>query len=291
MSKELVEFINILLIDGEITEKEKTIIFNKAEALGVPVEECDVILESLLGSTKINKNQKLQKKKPEHQQIAVLNKENDLKNKVKKEDQRQQQSQEKINNFKDKLNNEYIQLDKIKEKAPVIKNQLLKDEYTSLLNKCKNKIEKKLGSKIVEKDINFESFLFEANKNKLTRFFQNASWDISSLQNRRKFYKVFFKNLYWLLAIYLMTDFFLDSPLIGNEVWLGFKWWQVLIAAILCILISQNKESKLNEMTVNFDSEDIANTLESVITNDIYDKMELLNNIDSELKTRRKYFK
>jgi hypothetical protein len=88
-----------------------------------------------------------------------------------------------------------------------------------------------------------------------------------------------------------MTDFFLDSPLIGNEVWLGFKWWQVLIAAILCILISQNKESKLNEMTVNFDSEDIANTLESVITNDIYDKMELLNNIDSELKTRRKYFK
>ena len=85
MSKELVEFINILLIDGEITEKEKTIIFNKAEALGVPVEECDVILESLLGSTKINKNQKLQKKKPEHQQIAVLNKENDLKNKVKKE--------------------------------------------------------------------------------------------------------------------------------------------------------------------------------------------------------------
>jgi hypothetical protein len=34
MSKELIEFINLLLIDGEITDKENDVIYNEAKRLG-----------------------------------------------------------------------------------------------------------------------------------------------------------------------------------------------------------------------------------------------------------------
>ena len=48
MSKELIEFIKLCLVDSVITEKERTVIFKKAKALGVDEDECEIILESMI---------------------------------------------------------------------------------------------------------------------------------------------------------------------------------------------------------------------------------------------------
>ena len=48
MNKELVKFIELCLADGEISEKERKVIFRKAEEFGVPKDECEIILEGLV---------------------------------------------------------------------------------------------------------------------------------------------------------------------------------------------------------------------------------------------------
>ena len=82
MSKELIEFINLLLIDGEITDKENDVIYNEAKRLGVSEEACEVILSSLL-IAKPKKNAETSKKVgpkkvPVFQKLAKLNKQEQL---------------------------------------------------------------------------------------------------------------------------------------------------------------------------------------------------------------------
>ena len=47
MNKDLMAFIDLCLIDGAISEKERKVIFAKAKELGVGKDECDVLIESL----------------------------------------------------------------------------------------------------------------------------------------------------------------------------------------------------------------------------------------------------
>ena len=47
MNKDLITFIDLCLIDGAISEKERKVIFAKAKELGVGKDECDVLIESL----------------------------------------------------------------------------------------------------------------------------------------------------------------------------------------------------------------------------------------------------
>ena len=47
MNKDLIAFIDLCLIDGAISEKERKVIFAKAKELGVGKDECDVLIESL----------------------------------------------------------------------------------------------------------------------------------------------------------------------------------------------------------------------------------------------------
>tara|TARA_B100001559_G_scaffold316266_1_gene319571 strand:- start:694 stop:1248 length:555 start_codon:yes stop_codon:yes gene_type:complete len=48
MNKELIKFIELCLADDEISDKEIKVIFRKAEELGVPKDECEIILEGLV---------------------------------------------------------------------------------------------------------------------------------------------------------------------------------------------------------------------------------------------------
>ena len=47
MNKELIEFIELCLLDGVITEKERQVIFRKAKELGVDKDECEILVDSL----------------------------------------------------------------------------------------------------------------------------------------------------------------------------------------------------------------------------------------------------
>ena len=47
MNEQLIKFIELCLMDGVITEKEREIIFRKSKELGVPEDECEIILEGM----------------------------------------------------------------------------------------------------------------------------------------------------------------------------------------------------------------------------------------------------
>ena len=54
MNKDLINFINICLVDGVISEKERKVIFQKANELGISENECEILIESLTQQKLIN---------------------------------------------------------------------------------------------------------------------------------------------------------------------------------------------------------------------------------------------
>ena len=57
MNEQLIKFIELCLVDGVITDKEREVIFRKSKELGVSEDECEIILEGMLyKSSKNNKN-------------------------------------------------------------------------------------------------------------------------------------------------------------------------------------------------------------------------------------------
>ena len=55
MNDDLIKYIKLFLADGVINKKEKEIIFRKSEELGVPQDECQMILDSLVFEAKAEK--------------------------------------------------------------------------------------------------------------------------------------------------------------------------------------------------------------------------------------------
>ena len=47
MNKDLKEFIELCLVDGVISDKEREVILRKSEELGVPKDECEILIDSL----------------------------------------------------------------------------------------------------------------------------------------------------------------------------------------------------------------------------------------------------
>lgn len=48
MNQKLIQFIELCLVDGIITEKEREVIFRKSNELGVPEDECEIILQGMI---------------------------------------------------------------------------------------------------------------------------------------------------------------------------------------------------------------------------------------------------
>ena len=48
MNEQLIKFIELCLVDGVISDKEREVIFRKSKELGVPGDECEIILEGMI---------------------------------------------------------------------------------------------------------------------------------------------------------------------------------------------------------------------------------------------------
>jgi hypothetical protein len=68
MNEQLLKFIELCLMDGEISEKEKEVIFRKSKELGVPEDECEIILEGMI----IKRGLYLNDKKSEKQEAKKI---------------------------------------------------------------------------------------------------------------------------------------------------------------------------------------------------------------------------
>jgi hypothetical protein len=61
MNEQLIKFIELCLVDGVISDKEKEVILRKSKELGVPKDECEIILEGMI----IQHKEKFSEKKAE----------------------------------------------------------------------------------------------------------------------------------------------------------------------------------------------------------------------------------
>ena len=48
MNEQLIKFIELCLMDGVISDKEREVIFRKSKELGVPDDECEILIDSLV---------------------------------------------------------------------------------------------------------------------------------------------------------------------------------------------------------------------------------------------------
>ena len=48
MNEQLIKFIELCIMDGVVTDKEREVIFRKSKELGVPEDECEIILEGII---------------------------------------------------------------------------------------------------------------------------------------------------------------------------------------------------------------------------------------------------
>ena len=63
MNEQLINFIELCLIDGVVTDKEREVIFRKSKELGVPDDECEIILDGIIKNfNKTESNIKLLRK-------------------------------------------------------------------------------------------------------------------------------------------------------------------------------------------------------------------------------------
>ena len=69
MNEQLIQFIELCLVDGVITDKEREVIFRKSKELGVPDDECDIILEGMI------QKHHLKKPNPSHNEMDSNQKE------------------------------------------------------------------------------------------------------------------------------------------------------------------------------------------------------------------------
>lgn len=294
MSNELIDFINILLLDGEISEKEKKQVFEKANTLGIPAPECEVILESLLGQAqkKTNSAKKTVKKKvPKYQNKAAFNKTDIINQNIEEELAKQQQASKNIKSIQSLIDSHHSIRNSLLKEADDFHSliKLMSKEYKELLSKIRSDLEKNLGSEIIEKNQFENNLLYRADKKSIENYFKNANWDISGLTVRRKFRYYFFTAGYYIISGYVAVDWIWfsaeDGGIISDEQWLGFQWWHILIVAFLSAVLGQTAKEKLKEKNLDFNEDDITKKVNEILTDDLKSKLEFYNQLKNELNS------
>ena len=296
MSKELIEFINLLLIDGEITDKENDVIYNEANRLGVSRETCEVILSSLVkanpsANPETSKKER-PKKVPTFQKLAKLNKQEQIETDIMKTiDNQRLLIQETEKHLAELQTNENARIKVIEKSDEYQKSrETLKLEYLKTLQQIQSSIESKLGSKAGS--INHSDFLYKANESTLSKYYQNLTWDYTSLANKRRILVYTLKLASWFLWFVLFYDWvfwedgkgsFLNFFNIQSR-WLGLDWYYILGGAFFFIYLESRYEDKLKSNTMNFNQDDVANAVKQTFTSAIKTKISILNSIDQELK-------
>jgi hypothetical protein len=143
MNEQLIKFIEICLMDGIITDKEREVILRKSIELGIPVDECEIIIEGMIiKSSKVSSNSN---EKPEvelyiNEEIININK---LDNRETSDDELriifESNFKSKFEEFEQKTNNLEIKVNNISNEKKTIEDEISKNEI-EYLKYCNEKI-------------------------------------------------------------------------------------------------------------------------------------------------------
>ena len=186
MNEQLIKFIELCLMDGVVTDKEREVIFRKSKELGVEEDECEIILEGMIQQHKNNST----KSESTNKRISTEN--NDEKSinddiidieKLNHEQTSEETLREifessfnlKIRERNKKIENINIEINDINEKIKPLNETLKKidniqneklSENKKLINKTKfnkEEFENRLNEFINKLEIDLKSFNFELN--------------------------------------------------------------------------------------------------------------------------------
>ena len=165
MNEQLIKFIEFCLVDGLISDKEREVIFRKSKELGVPDDECEIILEGMI--SQYNKEDKKEVKDD-------INKDIDIKESYLNLDTPQDWMtnlntiNEKIVNYLNNRDEKFITfvksggLKNILKKSPFVHGKHVLDDminqpHTGLLFEGRTTLERKLKKRI-EHILTYEEF-------------------------------------------------------------------------------------------------------------------------------------
>lgn len=320
--KELIDFINICILDNEISEKEKNAILKKAEGLNIPKEECEIIMDSLL--KKNNASEALATQPTKEYQAAQKVKHNYTPRKpVFKERPlliKGKELLEDINSHNSEIQKKLSSANICLEKLSKIDDELeqkrteintfmssskeLKKKYLGVLKHIQSNIENELNTKTINSKL--EDLLFVADKNNITEHYLKATWSLERLTRQRKLFYAFFLGfgyvllIYWVLEgmIYLENDNELNSSYVymdkikpgwfSEKTFFGLPGYVIFIAACISIYLSDHMKKKAASNSLNFNVDNISNSLNKIITPEIELELNIFNKVNGNLNALKK---
>ena len=238
MNKDLLTFIELCLIDGAISEKERKVIFAKAKELGVGKDECDVLIESLTQKkSKTITKPTIKKREFEPKTIisippAPLNNENKLNSYIKSNNERllslSKQEAEEIKKIKqsnqeivDKINALRIELESFQKKH--------NEKKTYLIETYKNEVKKTLELNNKPKDTYVFKKISES-----TELSENTLKEITTLVSKKKSKGGGLEQLIGLSGIVWVVSLFFE----------GFNSWIPFFVAVFFTALGVRKDNK-----------------------------------------------
>ena len=123
MNKELIKFIELCLADDEISDKEIKVIFRKAEELGVPKDECEIILEGLVLNNAKFKNKPIKQSKDLTAEEETNKKEKIIGYKLDNDEDK-----DSVSTSENISNEEYLNSNKLTDNQKIDKSSKLKEK-------------------------------------------------------------------------------------------------------------------------------------------------------------------
>lgn len=249
MNKDLIAFIDLCLIDGAISEKERKVIFAKAKELGVGKDECDVLIESLTQKkSKTTTKPTIKKREFEPKTIksilpAPLNNENKLNSNIKSNNEKllnlSNHEAEEIKKIKqsnqeivDKINTLRIELESFQKTH--------NEKKTDLIETYKNQVKKTLELNNKPKDTYVFKKLSES-----TELSKNTLREITTLGSKKKSKGGWVEKLIGLSSTVWLFSLF-------NE---NFSSWIPFFVALFFTALGVRKDNKATKKQHDIDKE------------------------------------
>lgn len=309
MNDDLIKYIKLFLADGVISEKEKEIIFRKSEELGVPHDECQMILDSLVyesNAAKENPEKKIVKtvkvfeqRKVKRIKPALLNQEAILKSEIDKSNKLIEKLIDESKEPMSKLNDLDTQISKKNEALQILISHT--NDLESQLNKSTDLFFSKFKDEIFAR---FQSVPLYHNDHKMKgKNFQAAKSvldkngiainakslfrsKLNSSQYQEKIQKYFLENMgydntlekkkllkrmiiYIIITLVCFLSFYFVDRFGSGGGWL-------MVPFIVFGVLAKLKYDEINSGEVHFNTDDVNEALNSVEKSYDYSKVSLL---------------
>ena len=309
MNDDLIKYIKLFLADGIISEKEKEIIFRKSEELGVPQDECQMILDSLVYEAKAAKENTDEKKivktvkvfeqrKVKRIKPALLNQEVILKEEIDKSNKLIEKLIDETKEPMSKLNDLDTQISKKNETLQNLIShindlEIQLDKSTDLFfNKFKDEIFARFQSvPLYHNDHIMKGKNFQAAKSVIKNGIAiNAGSlfrsKLNSSQYQEKIQKYFLENFGYdntvekkkltkKRNISIIFCVIFSSLFIFTNEDLSYPGW-IFFLFMISVVFATNYNKSLKSGKVHFNTDDINEALNSVEKSYDYSKVELL---------------